>query len=138
MKSKRNGDAGERLVAEALRERGYWVHLTQRNRMGQQPVDVIAAKGGCFLLMDAKYISEERASFPFSDIAPDQETCLGYAKSKGIKGLGFALCFARDLANIRFLGYDDYERLAKEGKKSVNMETLETLQSALEELENDN
>ena len=60
MKSKRNGDAGERLVAEALRERGYWVHLTQRNRMGQQPVDVIAAKGGCVRLFDDMYISDDR------------------------------------------------------------------------------
>ena len=52
--NKRIGSIFERKVAQLLSGHGYWVHLLRDNQNGQ-PADMIAAKDGVALLIDAKH-----------------------------------------------------------------------------------
>ena len=140
LKSKKNGDNGEYLVAKHLHDDlGYWVHLTQRNRSGSQPVDIIAAKHSskCAFgdreedvvwLLDAKYV-QNGERFDFSDIQPNQIESMKMAKEFARLGnIGFAIIFAEFSEEIiYFLPFDLYEKLSHRGVKSIHRIDMDTI-----------
>lgn len=130
--SKKNGDHGELIVGRSMHEMGYWVHLTQRNRSGAQPVDIIAAKHAdqdvlgpiskdVVWLLDAKYV-EKGDRFYFSDIQPNQIESMRMARDFAkLSNIGFAIIFAEFSERIvYFLPFNAYENMAKYGSKSVH------------------
>ena len=118
--SKYNGDKGERLMVSFFRERGYWIHVSKRDRQGAQPVDGIAIKKNEAWLLDAKYV-ENGYRLDFSDIQPNQVTSMRYARDyAGVENLGFFVVFGQDEGTPYLLEFATYEKLAKEGKKSAN------------------
>ena len=131
-----NGKKAERIICTYLRHQGYWVHDTGRTNSGSQPVDIIAMKGNAFndlchvMLLDAKYIRAEDASFPFSRIEPNQMTSLDYASHyAGVSEdcLGFGIVSGRNENDIRFLPLTQLRDLKENDKKSVRWEELSPL-----------
>lgn len=131
-----NGKKAERLICTYLRNNGYWVHDTGRANSGSQPMDIIAVKGNAFsdlchvMLLDAKYIRREEASFPFSRIEPNQLTSFDYAchfAGMSEECLGFGIVSERNEADIRFLPMSQLNDLREVGKKSANLEELSPL-----------
>ena len=139
IKSKKNGEHGELSVAQLLHEMGYWVHITQRNRSGSQPVDIIAVKHSSMSafgpreedvawLLDAKYV-ESGERFNFDDIQPNQIDSLRMAKNFAHLGnIGFGIIFAEFSTEfVYFLHFDLYERLVAQGRKSVHRIDIPTI-----------
>lgn len=125
MKSTNVGKKGEALAERFFRERGYWVHLTNRSNSGAQPVDLIAIRGEIPWLLDAKYVSLPKKAFSFDDIQPNQLTTMNYAKNFArIDNLGFFIVFEAEEEKPRYLPYSWYLGLARQGKKSIRMEEL--------------
>lgn len=121
MKSKANGDHGESIVAELFKERGYWAHVIQRNRSGQQPFDIVAVKNDMAWLVDAKYVAKGRR-FNFSDVQPDQIESMGYAMDfANLTNVGFVIVFAEHDA-IRFLSFEVYTKMKEDGAVSATIE----------------
>lgn len=139
------GNATEKLVAKTLRSLGYWNHILMKKSEGQ-PCDVVGGKGDengkiTMCLIDAKHV-EDKVSFTFNRIEPNQITSLGYARDFAkIQGqnafVGFAIFFDRD-KQLRWLSFDKYEELAKMGAKSVNMADLALFTEVLKHDEDNN
>lgn len=140
------GNKTERNVAKKFRSFGYWNHILAKRTEGQ-PCDIMAAKGlyvknkieTIVWLVDAKHV-ENKVSFSFDDIQPNQITSLGYARDfaniTGTRGFtGFVIFFERD-AQLRWFSFDNYEKLAKEGAKSVNMNDLRLFEEVLADANN--
>ena len=139
LKSKRNGDNGEYLVAMHFHDLGYWVHQVQRNRSGAQPVDIIAAKHSSqssfgareedvVWLVDAKYVQSGQR-FDFSDIQANQIESLRMARDFARLGnLGFAIIFADFSPEMPyFLPLDLYEKSVASGAKSIHRTDMATI-----------
>lgn len=145
------GKATEKLVCKTLKKYGYWAYNMPKKVNGQ-PCDIIAVKGlegtiitstmvytsKTFLvwLVDAKHIRKEDVSFTFDRIESNQITSMRYARDfSNIDNLGFAIFFDRD-KQLRWLWFEDYEKLAKSGIKSVNMHNLALFTEVLENADN--
>lgn len=131
------GDETELAVSLLFKENGFWCHILSK-KLGGQPVDIVAGKGipnstNCKLwLVDAKHLEEDKKSFPFSRIEPNQKTTLFYAKNYcNIQTLGFVICVGDDLTKFYFLSYEKYKTLEEEGKKSVKIKDLQDFQEVL-------
>lgn len=131
IKSKINGDKGERIVANYFSSLRYWVHIIKRNNSGQQPFDIVAIKGNYYSgecdawLVDAKYV-EKGDRFYFEDIQPNQIESMSYARDFAeIPHVGFWIVFGNDTENIYFLPLIKYNYLAKLGIKGINKEEME-------------
>ena len=139
------GNATERNVAKTLRSLGFWNHILMKRQEGQ-PCDIVGGKGDengkiTMCLIDAKHV-EDKVSFSFDRIEPNQISSLGYARNFAkIQGknafVGFAIFFDRD-KQLRWLSFDKYEELAKMGAKSVNMADLTLLTEAFQNDEDNN
>ena len=133
------GKATEKLVCKTLKKYGYWCYNIPKKTNGQ-PCDIVAIKGKdqkVFLvwLIDAKHIRNEDVSFTFDRIEPNQITSMRYARDfaniDALYNLGFAIFFDRD-KQLRWLPFEIYERLSKNGVKSVNMYNLTLFAEVLE------
>lgn len=136
------GEKTEKNVSKTLRSFGYWNYILPKKTEGQ-PCDIVAMKGVynkndkieiVAWMIDAKHVENE-ASFPFDRVEPNQISSLSYArdfaKIQGYRGYtGFAIFFDRD-KQLRWLSFDNYEKLAKEGVKSVNMANLRLFEEVL-------
>ena len=140
------GKATEKLVCKTFKKFGYWCYNIPKKTAGQ-PCDIIAVKGlegtvitstmvyttKTFLvwLVDAKHIRNEDVSFTFDRIEPNQITSMRYAHDfSKLDNLGFAIFFDRD-KQLRWLPFEEYERMVANGSKSVNMNNLELFTEVL-------
>ena len=133
-----NGTQTEKdIVNKLFRKYGYWSYLTVSTATGQ-PVDIIVIKGlengyTNSWLVDAKNVDENKCSFTFDRIEPNQIMSLEYAKKfSNIKNIGFAIWFRRSDIGAFFLPYDKFIEMKEMGLKSVNMSQLEPLYKYLE------
>ena len=130
------GRATEKFVCKTFKRYGYWCYNIPKKTNGQ-PCDIVAIKGKgkkVFLvwLVDAKHIRNEEVSFTFDRIESNQVTSMSYARDfSNIDNLGFAIFFDRD-KQLRWLPFEMYEKMFKDGAKSVNMNNLELFTELLE------
>lgn len=89
MNNRRLGNAFEQMLAEDLKEHGFWVHLLTQNQAGQ-PADLIAARNGRAYLIDCKVCTSK--GFRLSRIEPNQETAMTAWGRSGNGDGWFALC----------------------------------------------
>lgn len=121
------GNESEITIEEFLRQKHYYVYVTPK-KVGGQPVDIIALKNDTNWLLDAKHVREEECSFTFNRIEPNQIVSLDYAYNwAGIENRGFAIIFDRD-SSIRYLSYQKWLEMDKNGLKSVNLNELPLLE----------
>lgn len=129
-KQLRVGNDTENEIGVLLRKEHFWVYITPK-KVGGQPVDIVAIKNDKVWLLDAKHVREEECSFPFDRIEPNQAMSMKYAKEwANIKNIGFAVKFDRD-SNIYYLEYEKWLEMAKNGVKSINMNSLPLLSEVL-------
>lgn len=135
---KKLGDATEKFVCKTLRGFGYWVYNMPMKTNGQ-PFDIVAAKGGVsFLvwLIDGKHVRGEEVSFTFARIEPNQISSMAYAHDFAkIENIGFAVFFDRD-KQLRWFPFEEYRKMAENGQKSVNMNSLELFTEVLKRADN--
>lgn len=128
------GNATEKFICKTLRKYGYWAYNMPKKVNGQ-PCDIIGIKGGksiIVFLIDGKHVRNEEVSFSFTRVEPNQISSLAYARDfAGIQNVGFCVFFDRD-KQLRWLPFSQFEKLSKEGAKSVNMNTLELFTEVLE------
>ena len=134
------GRATEKLVCKTFKQHGYWCYNIPKKVEGQ-PCDIVAAKknGTTFLvwLVDAKHIRNEDVSFTFDRIEPNQITSMRYARDfSKLENLGFVIFFDRD-KQLRWFAFENYEELAKNGVKSINMANLTLFTEVLENIDNE-
>ena len=140
------GNATEKLVSKTLRSFGYWNYVLPKKVEGQ-PCDIVAMKGIdvknkveiIAWMIDAKHV-ENKVSFTFDRVEPNQISSLSYArdfaKIQGYRGYtGFAIFFDRD-KQLYWLSFDQYEKMVKNGEKSVNMQSLKLFSEVLTDANN--
>lgn len=129
------GNESEKEVAVSFfRANGYWSYITPKKISGQ-PVDIIAMKGNINWLVDAKHLIADKKSFAFSRIESNQMDSLNYAKSKGVKNLGFVIIQDNGENggfNDFFLPFDKLIEMLKKDEKSVKLSELESFREALQ------
>lgn len=117
------GNGSEEYVAQWLKSKKYWAYILPK-KVGGQPFDIIACKENIVWMVDVKHI-EDKASFPFSRIEPNQRTSMRYARElANITNLGFVIKTNRDNLSLYFLSFDNLLELEKNGAKSVKIEAL--------------
>ena len=80
----------------------------------------------------AKHLEEEKASFSFERIEPNQKTSMSYAQNFAhITNMGFVIYWERTPEKLYFLPYDRVLRSEQEGKKSVKIEDLDEFKAVL-------
>ena len=131
------GKATEKFVCKTLKKFGYWAYNLPKKVEGQ-PCDIVAIKKNkayLIWLIDAKHIRNNEVSFTFDRIEPNQISSMRYARDFSnidACSLGFAIFFDRD-KQLRWLPFEFYEELAKNGVKSVNMNILRLFTEVLED-----
>lgn len=128
------GNETENEVVSIFNKDKYWAYNFPKKASGQ-PVDIVAIKGGEKIrvwFVDAKHVNENKASFSFEDIQPNQITSLMYISNfaKINEKLGFVIKFERT-KEFYFLPFDKYQELAEQGRKSVNLSELERFEEVL-------
>jgi hypothetical protein len=132
--SKQNdvGKATETIIADFLREKGYWAYILPK-KVGGQPFDIVACRCNCVWMVDAKHLESEKASFSFDRIEPNQRTAMMYARTfANISNIGFVIYWERNTTQLYFLHYDKWQEMAKQGQKSAKIDDLEIFGDLLE------
>lgn len=125
------GNEAEKIVQELFKQYGYWAYITPKGKDGSQPVDIIAMKANSNWLVDVKHVRTEEVSFPFNRIEANQITSMDYAYNfSNIKKVGFAIYFER-INRCVYMPYIKYLDLKKNGRKSVNVNELYSLEAYL-------
>lgn len=136
----RNEEGGktEKFAAKTFKKYGYWSYIMPKKVNGQ-PCDIVATKGGkrsIIWLVDAKHVEEEKVSFTFDRIEPNQLSSFDYATNFAkIRNCGFAIFFERT-KKLYWFAYADYIKYAQLGCKSVNMNELIEFEEALQNEDN--
>ena len=127
------GSATEKFIAKTLRNFGYWVYNMPMKTSGQ-PCDIFAAKGGKTVLVwliDGKHVRTDEVSFTFARVEPNQISSMRYATEFAkLTNVGFCVFFDRD-KKLRWLSFDKFTTMQKDGAKSVNMSELEFFEEVL-------
>ena len=125
------GNSTENFIANFLRENGYWAYILPK-KVGGQPFDIIACRCDDIWCGDAKHLEEEKASFSFERIEPNQKTSMSYAQNFAhITNMGFVIYWERTPEKLYFLPYDRVLKSEKEGKKTVKIEDLDEFKAVL-------
>ena len=88
MSNKQAGTLFERVFAEQLHKKGYWVHRIQDNKNGQ-PFDIRACKNNVPYVFDCKVCSGD--GFPLSRIEDNQEYSMELFIQTGNRHAYFAI-----------------------------------------------
>ena len=133
-KSLEVGNTSEKKLTQIFKDNGFWAHRLAKADNGSQPFDIIAVKKNIIWMVDSKHTREENASFPFSDIQPNQIVAMDYAirfADVNSGRVGFVIFFERDALSPRFLPYSLYCQMTNIGKKSVTYDGLMPFDQAL-------
>lgn len=120
------GRKTEKTVCDFFGERKYWAHFLNKGVNGQ-PVDIIATRKNDIWFVDAKHLEDDKKSFPFSYIEPNQITSMKYLKyiAETNAFLGFVIEWKN---NLYFFDFDNFLDIEKQGRKSVKIEFLPRLE----------
>ena len=116
--NKKIGNRCEKIVAKALSDRGYWVHIFAQQVSGQ-PCDIVAIKGyeTHAKLIDVKHCTGRR--FLLSRIEPNQINSFRYATSIGIPCF-FAIVYQE---TIYWLSWEQAEYALNQGRTTIDILT---------------
>lgn len=130
MRQDKIGRNSEQLITNFFKQNGFWAYLLPKTVQGQ-PFDIIAIRGNNVWCVDAKHVEENKKSFTFSRIEPNQITSMSYAYNYcDIKEqIGFIIHWNDELY---FLPFMDYLALTRTDAKSVKIESLPLMRNILE------
>ena len=133
MNNKRNilGNKAEEETTKLLTSYGYWAFNIPKGVKGQ-PFDIIACKENVNWFVDVKHLENNKLSFDFNRIEPNQLTSMNYAKNfSNIKNLGFVIRVDRDCCGFLFLHYDELINMQEKGLKSVKIADLKNFEELI-------
>ena len=132
MRQKDLGNKTEKDIVEVFKKNKYWSLIIPPSPSGQ-PFDIIARKKNYTWFIDAKHLENDKASFSFDRIEPNQITSMNYAYHIAeIKDrIGFVIKWERDVSKHFFFSWDKYITMNQNGLKSVRIEELEILEELL-------
>lgn len=124
------GKRTEKSLCEFFATKKYWAHPLSKGINGQ-PVDVIAKRKRDDWFVDAKHLEDNKKSFHFSRIEPNQITSLKILKfiAEADAHLGFVIDWQNE---FYFFDFNFYLELEKQGQKSVFMALLPKLKELVE------
>jgi len=117
------GNRFERVMAEILSAKGFWVLRIPQNAGGQQPADLIAVKGRYHALIDCKVVSGDR--FAFDRIEDNQHYAMGRFAQIGEETGWFAIRMPD--GGVRMLDMESIEAIEENGQRSMNLKELSTV-----------
>lgn len=118
------GNETEQIIADYFQSLGFWVYILPK-KIGGQPFDIIASKDKETWFVDAKHLEQNKASFSFERIEPNQKTAMKIATEKAnMTNVGFFIYWDRSPGRLYYLPYRMYKGLEKAGNKSVNIGEL--------------
>lgn len=122
------GKKAEVYVRDWFKSKRYWAFLIPKSVNGQ-PFDLIARKKDDIWFVDVKHLEDNKASFPFERIEPNQITSMRYAQKVAdiYNNLGFIIVWERDTERLFFIEWSEIEQLMKEGVKSKKINELKEL-----------
>lgn len=120
------GRKSEIKVCNFFGEKKYWSHFLNKGVNGQ-PVDIIAIRKNDIWFVDSKHLEDNKKSFPFNYIEPNQITSMKRLKyvAEVNAFLGFVIDWCNDLY---FLDFGLFCDLTNQGRKSVKIEFLPRLE----------
>ena len=133
----KNGKGTEKFVCKVLKKYGYWAYNIPMKTNGQ-PFDIVSAKGlgegkmMCWFA-DAKHVEENKVSFTFDRIEPNQITSMSYITQFAkvdANYVGFAIFFERT-KSLYWFPYALFLKLTQLDCKSVNLSDLEDFEEVL-------
>ena len=120
------GKKSESKVCSFFGERKYWSYFLSKGINGQT-VDIIAIRKNDIWFVDAKHLEDNKKSFPFNYIEPNQITSM--KRLKYIAEVNAILGFVIDWKNeLYFLNFSFFCELENQGQKSAKMELLPRLE----------
>lgn len=139
MKENVLGKRAEKNVEQFFKSKRYWAFLIPKGVNGQ-PFDLIARKKDDVWFCDVKHVEEEKASFVFERIEPNQITSMKYAQkiAQIEKNLGFIIVWERDTDKLFFIEWSDIDEMMKKGIKSKKINELKELEELLKYNEHNN
>lgn len=130
------GNATEENVIKIFKKNHFWAYLTPR-KIGGQPIDIISIRnkeGNTEAwLLDAKHVEQDKISFAFNRIEPNQWTAMEYASEwagLNVDKMGFAIEFERN-RSVYWLPYKTALEMVKNGQKSIKLYELKLLEEIL-------
>ena len=125
------GRKSEDIICSFFQQHRYWALAIPRG-IGGQPFDIIGRFKNKELgiddvwFIDAKHLEENKVSFDFNRIEPNQISSMEYAKYFcGIdEQMGFVVHWERD-DNLYYFSFDDYLRIYEEGRKSIKIKEMQ-------------
>lgn len=132
IKQTKLGKSTETIIAQYFKSKRYWAFIIPKSINGQ-PFDVIALRHSDIWLVDVKHLEEDKASFSFSRIEPNQITSMNYAKkySEIVGHLGFIIYWEREPNRLFYLSYDIFTDLSEKGLKSIKINELEDMEDLI-------
>ena len=126
------GKKAEKQVADWFKSKRYWAFLIPKSINGQ-PFDLIARKKDDIWFVDVKHLEDNKASFPFERIEPNQITSMKYAQKVAqiYKNLGFIIVWERDTERLFFIEWSEIDELMKNGVKSKKISELKELEKLI-------
>lgn len=120
------GRKSEVKVCSFFGNKKYMAYAIPKGINGQ-PFDVFAHRKQYSWYVDVKHLEDNKFSFPFSRIEPNQITSMKYAKYVAeMDGIfGFVIDWCNDLY---FLDFDSFCDFKNQGQKSVKIEFLPRLE----------
>lgn len=112
----------EDYCVKKLHEAGYWVHRIHPDESGQQPFDIIGARGSKLCAYDAKVLSEGKR-FPLKRIEDNQLNAFRLIEKK-TNGADIGLLILDESGKIRFMDIGRIDTFLWLGKKSIALEDL--------------
>lgn len=139
MKENVLGKRAEKNVEQFFKSKRYWAFLIPKGVNGQ-PFDLIARKKDDVWFVDVKHVEEDKASFVFERIEPNQITSMRYAQkiAQIEKNLGFIIVWERDTDKLFFIEWSDIDEMMKKGIKSKKINELKELEELLKYNEHNN
>lgn len=112
----------EDFCVKRLHEAGYWVHRIHPDESGQQPFDIIGAKGNKICAYDAKVVSDKKR-FPLSRIEDNQLNAFRLLEKK-TNGADIGLLILNEYGTILFMDIGRINTFLWLGKKSIALDEL--------------
>lgn len=127
------GRKTEDMIAQFFKSKKYWAFVIPKKREGQ-PCDIIAIRKDDVWIIDAKHLEENKASFSFSRIEPNQITSMKYMHIfANIEAhIGFIISWDREPNRLFYFDYDNFTDLSQKGLKSIKIEELDDMEDLIE------
>ena len=97
------GNETEQIIADYFQSLGFWVYILPK-KIGGQPFDIIASKDKETWFVDAKHLEQNKASFSFERIEPNQKTAMKIATERAnMANVGFFIYWDRNPDRLYYM-----------------------------------